>query len=32
VEKAAVPVRLADPVLARAADLVRGLSAFQKAR
>lgn len=31
-EKAAVPVRLADPVLARAADLVRGLTAFQKGR
>lgn len=27
-----VAVRLADPVLARAADLVRGLAAFQKAR
>jgi hypothetical protein len=31
-EKAAAPIRLADPVLARAADLVRGLNAFQKAR
>jgi hypothetical protein len=31
-EKAVAPIRLADPVLARAADLVRGLNAFQKAR
>ena len=31
-EKAVAPLRLADPVLARAADLVRGLNAFQKAR
>jgi hypothetical protein len=31
-EKATAPIRLADPVLARAADLVRGLNAFQKAR
>jgi hypothetical protein len=31
-EKAVVPIRLADPVLARAADLVRGLNAFQKTR
>jgi hypothetical protein len=30
--KAPAPVRLADPVLARAADLVRGLTAFQKGR
>lgn len=30
--KPPAPVRLADPVLARAADLVRGLSAFQKGR
>ena len=30
--KAPAPVRLADPVLARAADLVRGLAAFQKGR
>jgi hypothetical protein len=30
--KPAAPVRLADPVLARAADLVRGLAAFQKGR
>jgi hypothetical protein len=31
-EKTTAPIRLADPVLARAADLVRGLNAFQKAR
>ena len=30
--KTPVNLRLADPVLARAADLVRGLAAFQKAR
>jgi hypothetical protein len=30
--QAPTPVRLADPVLARAADLVRGLTAFQKGR
>lgn len=30
--KAPAPTRLADPVLARAADLVRGLAAFQKGR
>jgi C-terminal processing protease CtpA/Prc len=30
--KTSVNLRLADPVLARAADLVRGLAAFQKAR
>ena len=30
--KAPAPTRLADPVLARAADLVRGLATFQKGR